>query len=237
MGAAVLRLLGRLREAENQSIRKSSSIPPMLVGSRRRFGNNKTFFTRHDDLFLLAVLNSPLMWWHNWRYLPHMKDEALSPVAFTMEELPIAEPDRSRSAKQPKDAVRRLIEITSPQQQTQRTLLDWLRVEYEIEKPSNKLLSPDRTRLRHPGPKSNASAAKNTRSPPPAFKPCAKNTPAPSNPPAPSPPKPCNWSAPSATSSTKPTASPQRKSTSCGKPPRRACPSRHQIRERSETCE
>jgi hypothetical protein len=34
-----------------------------------------------------------------------------------------------------------LIEITSRQQQTQRTLLDWLRVEYAIEKPSNKLLA------------------------------------------------------------------------------------------------
>ena len=34
--------------------------------------------------------------------------------------------------------VRRLIEITCRQQQTQRTLLDWLRVEYEIEKPSAK---------------------------------------------------------------------------------------------------
>jgi hypothetical protein len=28
------------------------------------------------------------------------------------------------------------------QQQTRRTLLDWLRVEYGIEKPSNKLLTP-----------------------------------------------------------------------------------------------
>jgi hypothetical protein len=37
--------------------------------------------------------------------------------------------------------VRRLIEITCRQQQTQRTLLDWLRVEYAIEKPSNKLLA------------------------------------------------------------------------------------------------
>ena len=37
--------------------------------------------------------------------------------------------------------VRCLIEITSRQQQTQRTLLDWLRVEYAIEKPSNKLLA------------------------------------------------------------------------------------------------
>ena len=37
--------------------------------------------------------------------------------------------------------VRRLIEATSRQQQTQRTLLDWLRMEYAIEKPSNKLLA------------------------------------------------------------------------------------------------
>jgi hypothetical protein len=35
----------------------------------------------------------------------------------------------------------RVIELTSRQQQTQRTLLDWLRVEYAIEKPSNKLLA------------------------------------------------------------------------------------------------
>jgi hypothetical protein len=39
------------------------------------------------------------------------------------------------------DFVLRLIELTSRQQQTQRTLLDWLRVEYGIEKPSNKLLA------------------------------------------------------------------------------------------------
>jgi hypothetical protein len=37
--------------------------------------------------------------------------------------------------------LRRLIELTSRQQQTQCTLLDWLRVEYAIEKPSNKLLA------------------------------------------------------------------------------------------------
>jgi SAM-dependent methyltransferase len=114
--------------------------PAYSLDVEGRFGNNKTFFLSTDDLFLLAVLNSPLMWWHNWRYLPHMKDEALSPVAFRMEELPIAEPTPSiRAAAE--TAVRRLIEITSRQQQTQRTLLDWLRVEYAIEKPSNKLLA------------------------------------------------------------------------------------------------
>ena len=35
----------------------------------------------------------------------------------------------------------RLVPTTSRQQQTQRTWLDWLRVEYGIEKPSNKLLA------------------------------------------------------------------------------------------------
>ena len=37
--------------------------------------------------------------------------------------------------------MQRLIEITSRQWQTQRTLLEWLRVEYAIEKPSTKLLA------------------------------------------------------------------------------------------------
>jgi hypothetical protein len=36
---------------------------------------------------------------------------------------------------------RRLNEFTSRPQQTQRMWLDWLRVEYAIEKPSNKLLA------------------------------------------------------------------------------------------------
>jgi hypothetical protein len=102
------------------------------------FGNNKTFFLSTDDLYLLAVLNSPLMWWHNWRYLPHMKDEALSPVAFKMTNLPIAEPT-SAIREATETAVRRLIEITSSRQETHRVLHDWLRVEFAIEKPSNKL--------------------------------------------------------------------------------------------------
>ena len=38
--------------------------------------------------------------------------------------------------------LRRLTELTFHRQQTQRTLPDWLRVEYAIEKPSNKLLAP-----------------------------------------------------------------------------------------------
>ncbi|OAI53274.1 hypothetical protein AYO44_04390 [Planctomycetaceae bacterium SCGC AG-212-F19] len=106
-----------------------------------QYSNNKTFFVARCELYLLAVLNSPLCWWHNWRSLPHLKDEALTPVAFRMESLPIAEPtDKSRKAAE--KPVPRLIKICQTQQSTRRQILDWLRVEHEIAKPRLKLQSP-----------------------------------------------------------------------------------------------
>ncbi len=112
--------------------------PSYALDTRGFYGNNKTFFITCDDLYLLAVLNSPLMWWHNWRYLPHMKDEALSPLGRLMEALPIAEPTRA-IRETAEVAVRSLIEITASQQKTKHAILDWLRVEYAIAKPTNKL--------------------------------------------------------------------------------------------------
>jgi hypothetical protein len=115
--------------------------PRYALDTASRYGNNKTFFIASGDPFLLAVLDSPLMWWFNWRYLPHMKDEALSPVAFLMESLPIAQPTdsvRKRTAK----AVSRIVEIAEAQHTTRREIVDWLRVEYEIAKPSMRLQTP-----------------------------------------------------------------------------------------------
>ncbi|GEM_PF-3884450 len=51
--------------------------------------NDKVFFLPTDDIALLGVLGSPLQWWHLTRALPHMKDEALNPAAFLMEQLRI----------------------------------------------------------------------------------------------------------------------------------------------------
>jgi hypothetical protein len=104
-------------------------------------GNNKTSFIVSGDLFLLGVLNSPLMWWHNWRYLPHMKDEALAPTGYLVVDLPIANPSDDVRGRT-ETAVARLIEITRLQQATRRQILDWLHVEYEVEKPTLKLQSP-----------------------------------------------------------------------------------------------
>ncbi len=114
--------------------------PAYALESDGFFSNNKTFILPTDDLYLLAVLNSPLGWWFNWRHLPHMKDEALTPAAFLVAEIPIAEPT-SEIRKATEAAVRRLIEIQASQQKNKHTVLDWLRMEYAIEKPSNKLQS------------------------------------------------------------------------------------------------
>jgi hypothetical protein len=101
----------------------------------------RLFLAVSADPYLLAVLNSPLMWWHNWRYLPHMKDEALSPVAFLMESLPVASPSDAIRAKCAA-AVGHAVEIAAEQQETRRAILDWLRVQYDIGKPSMNLQSP-----------------------------------------------------------------------------------------------
>jgi hypothetical protein len=115
--------------------------PAYAFDDQGLYGNNKTSFIVTDDLYLLAVLNSPLMWWHNWRYLPHMKDEALAPNGYLVAALPIAQPTQSiREATEV--AVRRLVEMTKQTRETEAGLLDWLRVEYEIEKPTLKLQSP-----------------------------------------------------------------------------------------------
>ena len=50
------------------------------------------FFLPTQDLWLLAVLNSPVGWWHAWRIGHTRKDEALSPVRIVHGKLPIAAP-------------------------------------------------------------------------------------------------------------------------------------------------
>jgi hypothetical protein len=101
------------------------------------FTNNKGFIIPTTDLYVLAVLNSPLMWWHNWRYLSHMKDEALNPAGYLIEKLPIAPPtDEIRAEVEL--IVSRLIEITKVNREVYRDVLDWLQIEYKIAKLGQK---------------------------------------------------------------------------------------------------
>jgi hypothetical protein len=115
--------------------------PSYAMDYEGKLGNNKIFFIPSDDLYLLCVLNSPLLWWHNTRYLPHMKDEALTPVGFLMEKLPIAVPREPLRASAESSATR-LIEIVRSNNAIRDDLLDWLKVEHLIDEPSQKLQCP-----------------------------------------------------------------------------------------------
>jgi hypothetical protein len=81
------------------------------------------------------------MWWYNWRYLPHMKDDALYPAGFKMETLPIAVPtDTVRAAME--GHVSRLIAIKREVSEAAAAVVDWLRVEQGIARPGLKLREP-----------------------------------------------------------------------------------------------
>ncbi len=112
------------------------------LDTRGLYTNNKAFFLPTDDLFLLGVLNAPLMWWHNWRFLGHMKDDALNPSAVRLRQLPIAQPtDAVR--EQVMQAVGGLLSATAERRGSVQQLHDWLRTEFGVEKPGEKLSSPE----------------------------------------------------------------------------------------------
>jgi hypothetical protein len=113
-------------------------LPQYSFSDGPLFGNNKVFLLPSADLYLLAVLNSPLMWWHNWRYLPHMKDEALNPAGFRMESLPIAEPTPAIRTEVEEGAAA-LLALAQESQDQARELLNWLRLELAVDQPGQRL--------------------------------------------------------------------------------------------------
>ncbi|MGG6263380.1 Eco57I restriction-modification methylase domain-containing protein [Leptolyngbya sp. AN03gr2] len=99
---------------------------------------NTSYLCPSSDLYLLAALNSPLMWAYMWRNCVHAKDEALRMFNPSTETLPIAEPTPEiRSQVEP--LVQRLIEITQANQSGYRDVHDWLRSRFRMEKLGQKL--------------------------------------------------------------------------------------------------
>ncbi len=168
------------------------------------YGNNKTFFIASSDPYLLAVLNSPLMWWHNWRYLPHMKDEALSPVGFLMESLPVARPSDSIRSKV-ETAVKRVVDITRQQRETRRPCSTGSTWNTRLPSRARSCNRPPTWTVTRSLRKSERFAGRKSRYRPPDWRTSGTNTPDPSTPPAPLPPKPWLWKTRSATLSAKPT--------------------------------
>ena len=100
--------------------------------------NNTVYILPTADYWILSVANSPLMWWYAWRNAIHGKDEALRFIREFVQELPICTPtDNHRNPAC--EATSRLIRSAGEQQAGRRTFLDKLRVDFDIEKPSQKL--------------------------------------------------------------------------------------------------
>jgi hypothetical protein len=81
------------------------------------------------------------MWWHNWRYLPHMKDEALSPATFLIETLSIADPgpeERARAAAM----VTSLVDVHENAASARTALTDWYRAEHGLDRIGRALADP-----------------------------------------------------------------------------------------------
>jgi hypothetical protein len=102
------------------------------------FTNDLCFIFASSDRWLLAVLNSPVMWYYLYRVTIHAINETLRLKNIYTETLPIAPPtDEIRAEVEP--IVSRLIEITKINRETYRDVLDWLQIEYKIAKLGQKL--------------------------------------------------------------------------------------------------
>ncbi len=112
--------------------------PAYALDTDGYFLNNKGFFIPSNDPWLLAVLNSPLMWWHNWRYLVHLKDEALSPAGEKLVSLPIAAPSAAQ-----RDAIGKWVpEVVACKRDNLAAtagVLDVLRMQYDVEDVGQRL--------------------------------------------------------------------------------------------------
>jgi hypothetical protein len=103
--------------------------------------NNTGIMIPSADPFLVAALNSPLLWWFGWRHFAHGKDEILRPQGYKMESLPIARPNQQQSDRAA-DLTVRLAATHQARHEAGRALGDWLRVEWGLANPPAALEAP-----------------------------------------------------------------------------------------------
>jgi hypothetical protein len=125
--------------------------------------NDTGYIIPTSDLSVLCVLNSSLMWWFNWRYLPHGKDEALRPKTYVFESIPMHKPSPSQRGTIELNATR-LIELAKSFAENRASFLQWVTHETGIIKVPTALESPWQLRqeeflavlkkagLKHPSP-------------------------------------------------------------------------------------
>jgi hypothetical protein len=112
--------------------------PRSCFESEGFFTNDLCFVLPSNDTWILTVLNSPALWSYMWRNVVHGKDEVLRLKNIYTEILPIAPPtDKIRTEAE--SAVERLISLAKSDQEARRDMRYWLRTEFGVEKPGQKL--------------------------------------------------------------------------------------------------
>jgi type I restriction-modification system DNA methylase subunit len=100
--------------------------------------NNTVYFLPSNDRWVLSVLNAPISWWFSWRSAQHGKDEALRFFTDFMESFPIPEPE-AKTRESSAELVGKLNLVQKNHLDWLGALFDWLRAEYDIDKPTQKL--------------------------------------------------------------------------------------------------
>jgi type I restriction-modification system DNA methylase subunit len=100
--------------------------------------NNTSYVLPIDDAWLLACLNSPAMWNYLWRTAQHGKDEALRMFTEYVVTVPIARTNERLRARVNTD-VSAISDASRLFYVARSSVLDVLRVEYDIESPGNAL--------------------------------------------------------------------------------------------------
>ena len=100
--------------------------------------NNTVYILPTADLWVLAVMNAPIIWWNSWRTAQHGKDEALRYIREFVQDLPIPKPTDAARARV-EALVKELIDLKGGRTAGLRAMIEWLQTEIGIEKVSNKL--------------------------------------------------------------------------------------------------
>lgn len=112
--------------------------PCYAIDAGGHLTNDKAYFLPVSDPWVAATLNSATMWWHNFRFLPHMKDEALNPRGDLVEALPIPEPT-PQAASLAAELVPANVADVAANHRARRGVLDVLATQYGVETPGNML--------------------------------------------------------------------------------------------------
>lgn len=102
------------------------------------FCNNSGYFVPLGSPWILAVLNAPIGWWFSWRCAQHGKDEALRYFNTFMESYPVPPSGEADVAALVAEANHAATAITA----TTTAIHDWLRHEFNVDKPGRPLLEP-----------------------------------------------------------------------------------------------